>query len=55
MGERRPVREHARIVEFASTLGWGRVESQGKSATATRTVESGGLGHRAVALLGALG
>jgi len=33
------VRQHARIVEFASTLGWDLVESQGKSATATRTVD----------------
>ncbi len=33
------VRQHARIVEFASTLGWDLVESQGKSATATRTID----------------
>ncbi len=32
-------RQHARVVEFASTLGWDLVESQGKSATATRTVD----------------
>ena len=32
-------RRHARVVEFASTLGWDLVESAGKSATATRTVD----------------
>lgn len=32
-------RQHARIIEFASTLGWDLVESAGKSATATRTVD----------------
>lgn len=32
-------RQHARVVEFASTLGWDLVASQGKSATATRTVD----------------
>lgn len=32
-------RKHARVVEFASTLGWDLVASQGKSATATRTVD----------------
>lgn len=37
-------RQHARVVEFASTLGWDLVASQGKSATATRTVDlDGGL------------
>lgn len=34
-------REHARIVEFASTLGWNLVESVGKSATAVRTIDLG--------------
>lgn len=33
------VRQHARIVEFASTLGWDLVEPQGNSATATRTID----------------
>ena len=32
-------RGHARIVEFASTMGWDLVESAGKSRTATRTVD----------------
>jgi integrase len=32
-------RGHARVVEFASTLGWDLVESKGKSATAVRTVD----------------
>lgn len=32
-------RQHARIIEFASTLGWDLVESQGKSRTATRTID----------------
>lgn len=32
-------RRHARVVEFASTLGWDLVESRGKSATAIRTVD----------------
>jgi integrase len=34
-------RQHARIVEFASTLGWNLVESVGKSATAVRTIDLG--------------
>ncbi len=32
-------RQHARVVEFASTLGWDLVESHGKSATAIRTID----------------
>lgn len=32
-------RQHARVVEFATTLGWNLVESRGKSATAIRTVD----------------
>jgi integrase len=32
-------RKHARVVDFASTLGWDLVESVGKSATAIRTVD----------------
>jgi integrase len=32
-------RRHARVVEFASTLGWDLVESRGKSATAVRTID----------------
>jgi integrase len=32
-------KRRARIVEFASTLGWDLVESRGKSATAIRTVD----------------
>lgn len=32
-------RKHARVVEFASTLGWDLVASHGKSATATRKVD----------------
>jgi integrase len=32
-------REHARVIEFATTLGWELVESRGKSATAVRTVD----------------
>jgi integrase len=32
-------KRRVRIVEFASTLGWNLVESQGKSATAIRTVD----------------
>ena len=32
-------RQHARVVDFASTLGWDLVESAGKSATAIRTVD----------------
>jgi integrase len=32
-------RQHARVVDFASTLGWDLVESSGKSATAIRTVD----------------
>jgi integrase len=32
-------RRHARVVEFASTLGWDLVESRGKSATAIRTID----------------
>ncbi len=32
-------RGHARVVDFASTLGWDLVESTGKSVTAIRTVD----------------
>jgi integrase len=32
-------RRRARVVDFASTLGWDLVESRGKSVTAIRTVE----------------
>ncbi len=32
-------RQHACLVEFASTLGWNLVESEGKSATAVRTID----------------
>jgi integrase len=32
-------RRHARIVDFATTLGWDLVESEGKSATAIRTID----------------
>ena len=32
-------RRHARVVDFASTLGWDLVESRGKSATAIRTLD----------------
>ncbi|MGH9289325.1 MAG: tyrosine-type recombinase/integrase [Acidimicrobiales bacterium] len=32
-------RQHARVIEFATTLGWDLVESVGKSATAIRTVD----------------
>jgi integrase len=32
-------RQHARVVEFATTLGWDLVESAGKSATAVRTID----------------
>jgi integrase len=32
-------RQHARVVEFATTLGWDLVESQGKSVTAVRTID----------------
>ena len=32
-------RQHARVIEFATTLGWEVVESRGKSATAVRTID----------------
>ena len=41
-------RRHVQIVDFASTLGWDVVESDGKSATATRRVD---LDARLIALL----
>jgi integrase len=32
-------RAHVRVIEFATALGWSLVESNGKSATAVRTVD----------------